>query len=128
MPTKMNNFMLKRFIVLRSSENSSEAILIILIQHFEVDFLWKIESQPQNPEFRINPENLHPCLRLQGRLVFYNMYSLLIQQNKLSVTFWEKANHVANNPLPLTILLSHIELNIKIWMCTVFPLKLIQGR
>ena len=20
-----------------------------------------MESQPQNPEFRINPENLHPC-------------------------------------------------------------------
>ena len=29
------------------------------------DFLWKVrlsmESQPQNPEFRINPENFHPC-------------------------------------------------------------------
>ena len=21
-----------------------------------------MESQPKNPEFRINPENLHPCL------------------------------------------------------------------
>ena len=21
-----------------------------------------MESQPQNPEFRINPENCHPCL------------------------------------------------------------------
>ena len=21
-----------------------------------------MESQPQNPEFRINPENFHPCL------------------------------------------------------------------
>ena len=21
-----------------------------------------MESQPQNPEFRINPENLHPCV------------------------------------------------------------------
>ena len=21
-----------------------------------------MESQPQNPEFRINPENLHPCI------------------------------------------------------------------
>ena len=35
-----------------------EAIVISLIQHFEADFLW---SQPQNPEFRINPENFHPC-------------------------------------------------------------------
>ena len=30
-----------------------EAIIIALIQHFK--------SQPQNPEFRINPENFHPC-------------------------------------------------------------------
>ena len=22
-----------------------------------------MESQPQNPEFRINPENFHPCLQ-----------------------------------------------------------------
>ena len=22
-----------------------------------------MESQPQNPEFRINPENFHPCFR-----------------------------------------------------------------
>ena len=22
-----------------------------------------MESQPQNPEFRINPENFHPCIR-----------------------------------------------------------------
>ena len=22
-----------------------------------------MESQPQNPEFRNNPENFHPCLR-----------------------------------------------------------------
>ena len=21
-----------------------------------------MESQPQNPEFRINPENFHPCI------------------------------------------------------------------
>ena len=23
-----------------------------------------MESQPQNPEFRNNPENLHPCIKL----------------------------------------------------------------
>ena len=23
-----------------------------------------MESQPQNPEFRINPENFHPCVVL----------------------------------------------------------------
>ena len=35
-----------------------EAIMLSLIQHFEADFLWK---NPQNPEFRNNPENFHPC-------------------------------------------------------------------
>ena len=25
-----------------------------------------MESQPQNPEFRINPENFHPCIMLDG--------------------------------------------------------------
>ena len=31
-----------------------------------------MESQPQNPEFRINPENFHPC-RLKWKL-----YQLII--------------------------------------------------
>ena len=25
-----------------------------------------MESQPQNPEFRINPENFHPCVIHKG--------------------------------------------------------------
>ena len=25
-----------------------------------------MESQPQNPEFRINPENFHPCIYVSG--------------------------------------------------------------
>ena len=24
-----------------------------------------MESQPQNPEFRVNPENFHPCYKLK---------------------------------------------------------------
>ena len=27
-----------------------------------------MESQPQNPEFRINPENFHPCFQQCGIL------------------------------------------------------------
>ena len=27
-----------------------------------------MESQPQNPEFRINPENFHPCTFLISQL------------------------------------------------------------
>ena len=30
----------------------------------------QIESQPQNPEFRINPENFHPCLAGEFFLCF----------------------------------------------------------
>ena len=30
-----------------------------------------MESQPQNPEFRINPENFHPCIQK----TFFPMYS-----------------------------------------------------
>ena len=37
-----------------------EAIIISLIQHFEADFLWKVNRK--NPEFRIDPENFHPCI------------------------------------------------------------------
>ena len=34
--------------------------MIFLIQHFGADF--PQESQPQNHEFRNNPENFHPCM------------------------------------------------------------------
>ena len=34
--------------------------MVSLIQHLEV------ESQPQNPDFRNNPENFHPCAFLKG--------------------------------------------------------------
>ena len=33
-------------------------IIICFIQYFE-DFM---ESQPQNPEFKNNPDNFHPCI------------------------------------------------------------------
>ena len=32
-----------------------------------------MESQPQNPEFRINPENFHPCVSDVVQIV--NLYS-----------------------------------------------------
>ena len=35
-----------------------------------------MESQPQNPEFRIDPENFPPCI---------NYFSLISLQNKLPV-------------------------------------------
>ena len=38
-----------------------------------------MESQPQNPEFRNNPDNFHPCKGAHG-----NKYGILINSNKLS--------------------------------------------
>ena len=31
-----------------------------------------MESQPQNPEFRINPENFHPCIIINFSLGLIN--------------------------------------------------------
>ena len=38
-----------------------------------------MESQPQNPEFRINPENFHPCIMLKDTLQTC-MHSYLVEQ------------------------------------------------
>ena len=59
MPTNINNFKFKWSIVFR--KQIKEAISLCLIQDFEADFLLSMESQPQNPEFRNNPEHFHPC-------------------------------------------------------------------
>ena len=45
-----------------------------------------MESQPRNPEFRINPENFHPCKYLECicLLLSYTQYiELLNVRNKL---------------------------------------------
>ena len=34
-----------------------------------------MESQPQNPEFRINPENFHPCI--YGQFLLMNVHAAL---------------------------------------------------
>ena len=33
-----------------------------------------MESQPQNPEFRVNPENFHPCIEdtMSKKGILYN--------------------------------------------------------
>ena len=33
-----------------------------------------MESQPQNPEFRNNPENFHPCTCVAGDLVNISLF------------------------------------------------------
>ena len=55
-----------------------------------------MESQPQNPEFRINPENFHPCknpnhmvciiIILLFHRTWYNNFSLWLPATKMSVS------------------------------------------
>ena len=46
-----------------------------------------MESQPKNPEFRINPEKFHPCISMAGKksIIYYGflteMQQLEVQQN-----------------------------------------------
>ena len=36
-----------------------------------------MESQPQNPEFRINPENFHPCAPIVGGALVFGPYFVM---------------------------------------------------
>ena len=36
-----------------------------------------MESQPQNPEFRINPENFHPCGQLCDVCTVKSLYNAI---------------------------------------------------
>ena len=44
-----------------------------------------MESQPQNPEFRINPENFHPCSKKIVRI--YQKCEGGIEKSVLRITF-----------------------------------------
>ena len=53
-----------------------------------------MESQPQNPEFRINPKNFHPCEYIMGKHMKFGTYPISeqIRQKKtvlLSTVFYE---------------------------------------
>ena len=50
-----------------------------------------MESQPQNPEFRINPENFHPCI--QKTVV---PYSFVISRVGVPVPPPSRSVHAAN--------------------------------
>ena len=44
-----------------------------------------MESQPQNPEFRINPENFHPCICIRYSVKALRLkINLLIQEQFVS--------------------------------------------
>ena len=63
-------------------ENSK--LVVCLIQYFEADLI-SMESQPQNPEFRNNPENFHPCglVILHGLVLPFNIEDRMILQKIL---------------------------------------------
>ena len=44
-----------------------------------------MESQSQNPEFRINPENFHPCGKLLNLLRTKIQYSRSLQLSRLDL-------------------------------------------
>ena len=46
-----------------------------------------MESQPQNPEFRKNPENIHPCLLLEFATKFFLKKSNNQLKAKASLSF-----------------------------------------
>ena len=49
-----------------------------------------MESQPQNPEFRTNPENFHPCTRGDSLILkhFYFIYKFFIIRHSLQNIFY----------------------------------------
>ena len=57
-----------------------------------------MESQPQNPEFKINPENFYPCITWVVWLISVNLDILGSDQaalyNRASITTnWKGHNH-----------------------------------
>ena len=50
-----------------------------------------MESQPQNPEFRINPENFHPCKTVEEVIHFRKTMSQFMR-------FWYLLHRLAVKP------------------------------
>ena len=49
-----------------------------------------MESQPQNPEFKINPENLHPCNWCLIYSYLHIMLNLLFAtKNQMPIFWWD---------------------------------------
>ena len=51
-----------------------------------------MESQPQNPEFRINPENFHPCINQKSPKTF------VVENQCLNVMFKEVCWYIRKIP------------------------------
>ena len=46
-----------------------------------------MESQPQNPEFGINPENFHPCRQKEKGVLNFRIYHTIFNQGR-AVAQW----------------------------------------
>ena len=48
-----------------------------------------MESQPQNPEFRINPENVHPCCSSVNAYIILSVFMCILPhiRDRDSITF-----------------------------------------
>ena len=51
-----------------------------------------MESQPQNPEFRNNPENFHPCICLSIRVV--GMIRYMITSRSTAMVMLRRSVHL----------------------------------
>ena len=47
-----------------------------------------MESQPQNPEFRNNPETFHPCIWEESLSIFYSAMNVSSFHNNTSCTHY----------------------------------------
>ena len=54
-----------------------------------------MESQPQNPEFRINPENFHPCISNPTHPL--GQYTRLCKLTSASSEYSDEPMHVVNH-------------------------------
>ena len=59
-----------------------------------------MESQPQNPEFRNNPDNFHPCIQIISPKVMGHLCSDLSGVIQLVVQFFVKIIRLILKPLP----------------------------
>ena len=62
-----------------------------------------MESQPQNPEFRINPENFNPCMKSRLKLIKEAIIISLIQHFEADF-LWKVSLKILNSGLILKTL------------------------
>ena len=89
-----------------------------------------MKSQPQNPEFRINPKNFHPCFShgsIHNQLFFLDLQHLSLTYYKIK--FWMLCNVATVRSIELLAKLELEDLNLTlrerekallVWECGAF--------